>query len=73
MTREFSKSKMTDQAALSYGFGNTTLDKIFVATLIKGSYPSLSTAATRNFYPSFGADVTVRKGRRLNLDQQSCR
>lgn len=32
MTKKSSKSKMTDQTALSYGFGKTTLGKILVAT-----------------------------------------
>jgi hypothetical protein len=31
MTKESSKSKMTDQAALSYGFGKTMLGKILFA------------------------------------------
>ena len=36
MTKESSKSEMTDQTALSYGFGKTTLGKILVATSDKG-------------------------------------
>jgi len=49
MTKKSSKSDITDQTALSYGFATTTLVKILVATSDKGAYPSLSTAATRNF------------------------
>jgi AraC family transcriptional regulator of adaptative response/methylated-DNA-[protein]-cysteine methyltransferase len=36
MTKKSSKSKVTDQTALSYGFGKTTLGKILVATSDKG-------------------------------------
>jgi hypothetical protein len=36
LTKKPSKSKMTDQTALSYGFGETTLGKILVATRDKG-------------------------------------
>ena len=36
MTKKSSKSKMTDQTALSYGFGKTTLGKILVAPSDKG-------------------------------------
>jgi ABC-type dipeptide/oligopeptide/nickel transport system ATPase subunit len=36
MTKKFSKSKMTNQTALSYGSGKTTLGKMLVAASDKG-------------------------------------
>ena len=68
MTKKSSKSKMTDQGALSYGFGKTTLGKILVATSDKGVVSILidgSNAKLLTSHSSLARHYTCHGQRRL--------
>jgi hypothetical protein len=53
MTKKSSKSKMTNQTALSDGFGRMTLGKMLVAANDKGSISILAGGSNAKLLPIF--------------------